>query len=561
MKTLLRNIVAVTALTSALLGWAEAPAGYYNSLNGKSGADLKTAVYNVAHNFTHPSTDADYASTYTGLSRTFQKTDYMPDSKRWWDMYGNIPLYGPSFSGLNREHSFPKSWWGGLTNVPAYIDLNHLYPSEAKANMAKSNYPLGTVDMNYTPSFNNGITKVGYPVSGQGGGAKYVFEPDDEFKGDFARTYFYMATIYQTGLKWKYTYMVNQNTYPTLNSWSVDLLLKWHRGDPVSEKETLRNDAVYKVQNNRNPFIDQPELAEYIWGNKKGNVYHVGSGGTSGVPTLTSPVQDMELEFGEVALGKSVQTKLFFKGTDLTAPLSMTVYTGDKDYFTIPSRQIAANLVTTDDGYWLPVTYTPTELGMHSSRLLINGGGIPGSLGVALRGECLPVPTLSACTALAATNVTDDSYTANWTSPTSEVVDYYVVTRTMYPKAGGVKTEVIEAEDNSVDIDDCAANNSETYSVKSARLGYYSPESNVVTVQLGGIEGVEVDQALVVMSFEGSLRILCSVPHTGLRVIDAAGRVIMALPAVSNNTDIELPTGVYFVVTDQCHRPVRAIVR
>ena len=63
--------------------------------------------------------------------------------------------------------------------------------------------------------------------SAKGGNAASVFEPDDEYKGDFARTYFYMATCYQN-LTWKYTYMVSQNDYPTLNNWSIDLLMQWH---------------------------------------------------------------------------------------------------------------------------------------------------------------------------------------------------------------------------------------------------------------------------------------------------------------------------------------------
>ena len=100
------------------------------------------------------------------------------------------------------------------------------------------------VDRNSTVSFDNGMSAVGYPMNGQGGGAAKVFEPDDEYKGDFARTYFYMVTCYQN-LTWAYKYMVNQNLYPTLNQWSIDLLMKWHRDDPVSQKEIDRNEAVY----------------------------------------------------------------------------------------------------------------------------------------------------------------------------------------------------------------------------------------------------------------------------------------------------------------------------
>ncbi|MDE6397159.1 MAG: endonuclease, partial [Muribaculaceae bacterium] len=319
MKFSLRHIIlSLVALTAPMLWTARAdiPAGYYTSLNGKTGADLKTAVHNLVRNFTQ-------VSSYSALPSYFMQTDVYPESRRWWDMYSDIPLYAPSFSGLNREHSFPKSWWGGLTNIPAYVDLNHLYPSEAAANMAKSNYPLGEVSTSQKPKFENGITTVGYPVAGQGGGAGFVFEPADEYKGDFARTYFYMATTYQD-LTWKYTYMVSQNTYPTLNTWSVNLLLKWHHADPVSEKETLRNEAVYKIQNNRNPFIDFPELADYIWGAKTGMPFDPSSGSEpAGDPNLITPVQDMALDFGEVAVGKSVTSRLWFNGESLTAPIEL----------------------------------------------------------------------------------------------------------------------------------------------------------------------------------------------------------------------------------------------
>ena len=172
--SLLRVAGLVAMLFASAFSFAEAPASYYSSLNGKKDAELKTAIYNIIHNFTR-------ISSYQDLPKYFQTTDVYPESRRWWDMYSDIPLYAPSFSGLNREHSFPKSWWGGSTDVGAYVDLNHLYPSEMKANTAKSNFPLGTVDMSSNVSFDNGICKVGYPVNGQGGGAQKVFEPDDEY--------------------------------------------------------------------------------------------------------------------------------------------------------------------------------------------------------------------------------------------------------------------------------------------------------------------------------------------------------------------------------------------
>jgi len=529
------------------------PTAYYSSLKGLKDSELKTAIFKLVRNFTQ-------VSSYNALPSYFQRTDVYPESNRWWDMYSDIPHYAPSFKGLNREHSFPKSWWGGLTTVPCYVDLNHLYPSEAEANMEKSNYPLGVVDPATTPKFSNGVTTVGYPSKGQGGGAAFVFEPDKEYKGDFARTYFYMVTAYQD-MTWKYKFMVSQNTYPTLNAWATELLLKWHREDPVSEKEHLRNDAVYLIQNNRNPFIDYPELAEYIWGDKKGLAFDPGASPTpSGTPNLITPVQDMSLDFGQVAIGQSITSKLFFKGEYLSAPLKVQIYRDNADMFSAAATSIPANYVNSNDGYWLNVTYTPSEIGSHSSRLLISGGGISGSRGIALIGQCLEVPTLSAPTATDPTDITESSYMANWTPAEGETVDYYIVTRSMYA-AGNVTAEELIAEENRLEITDFGNYDKEAYSVQSVRLGYRSPASNVIFVEHGGVSGITVDAPLAVYCFDGTLRIQCSSVHTGLRVIDATGRIVKYLPEATDNTDIPLTPGVYFVTSDQARTPLKAIVR
>ncbi|MDE5929628.1 MAG: endonuclease, partial [Muribaculaceae bacterium] len=461
--------------------------------------------------------------------------------------------------GLNREHSFPKSWWGGSTSVSAYVDLNHLYPSEARANQAKSNYPLGTVDRTSSIKFDNGITTVGYPVQGQGGGAGFVFEPDDEYKGDFARTYFYMVTCYQN-LTWSYTFMVNQNTYPTLNNWSANLLMKWHREDPVSEKETMRNEQVYQIQNNRNPFIDHPELAEYLWGNRVGEAFDPGTGGEpAGDPTLITPTQGMELEFGQVAIGKSATTRLYFRGENLKGAFDLVIIGDDKAQFSIPSNSIAASLVNAADGYWLNVTYTPTVLGTHEARLIVSEGGITGSRGVVLRGECLEAPVLTACTATAPTDITADSYVANWESPAGETVDYWVVTRTSYSGGSSVQEELL-AEDTSLLIEGFDKSDSESYSVQSVRLGYRSPMSNVVFVDHAGISGVRPDQPFTVQVFEGLVRVNMSSPQTGLRVYDVTGRQVLYIPEVYNNFEFELPAGTYVIVTDQCGTPAKVVI-
>lgn len=551
----------LAAVFCAVSAWGQAPQGYYNSLVGKKEGDLKTAVYQLIHNFTT-------VSSYQNLPKYFQHTDVYPESNRWWDMYSDIPLYAPSFSGLNREHSFPKSWWKVGEDVEyttAYVDLNHLYPSEAKANQAKSNYPLGTVSASVTPRFDNGIVKVGNPTTGQGGGSQMVFEPSDEYKGDFARTYFYMVTCYQD-LQWntKYTWMMGRDLYPTLKGWAIDLLLQWHRNDPVSDKETNRNNVVYSYQNNRNPFIDRPELAEYIWGNKKGEEYvDSDTSQPQGDPVLISPAQGTSLDFGEVAIGKSATSKLLIRGENIRNAVQVTVSKriGNGDMFSISVNSIAASLVNAADGYWLNVTYTPTTEGKHTGQLVISDYDNTGaSFGIEMIGECFPVPTITACTATDATDITAESYTANWTYPENEVIDYWVVNRTKYV-GSTITTEQIVAEAPGITIDGFNESDKESYTVQSYRLGYLSPESNVIFVDHLGITGIEAEHGLVLQGFTGIIRFLCSSVHTGVCIYDISGKMVRFLDSVSDNMDIEMPAGVYLITTDQTSRPLKVVVQ
>lgn len=544
--------LAVVAMAVPVKSFSAIPANYYNSIEGLAESDLKDALHKLIYNHTE-------VKSYSALPEYFRTTDRLPGTEYWWDMYSDmeVSMYITFGTYMNREHCFPKSWWGGSTSTPAYVDLFHLYPAEAAANQAKSNYPLGEV---VTSTFDNNVVKVGYATTGQGGGASKVFEPNEEYIGDFARTYFYVVTCYQN-LTWdsKYMYMVDRNTYPTLKPWAVDLLLKWHRADQVSQKEVDRNEAVYGFQGNRNPFIDHPELVEYIWGNKVGQKWHGGGSGPVGDPELTTPVQGMALDFEQIAVGKSETRHLAFLGSNLTGKLSIAVSGTDKAMFSIDTKTIDAALVNADGGYFLPVTYKPTSIGQHSARLIISDGGLTGSRGVALMGECLPVPSLTAPVALPASDITDESYVANWEVP-SEVVDYYIVTRTRYVN-GNSSSEEIMAEENYLVIDDFSGSVSESYNVRSVRLGYESPVSNEIFVYHAGVEGVEMDSPLGYAYWPGGLRIVCGETHYNLEVYDIAGHLVMTMPEVNNNDIIELPFGVYLITTDRNRTPLRVIVR
>lgn len=548
----LMAIVALAIVACPFNGYSEIPANYYKTINGLADKDLKNALHTLVYNHTE-------VKSYSALPEYFRTTDRFPGTDYWWDMYSDmqVSMYVTFGKYMNREHCFPKSWWGGLTNVPAYVDLFHLYPSEASANQAKSNYPLGEV---VTSTFDNGVVKVGYATTGQGGGSPKVFEPNEEYIGDFARTYFYVVTCYQN-LKWdtKYMYMLEQNTYPTLKPWAIDLLLKWHRADPVSEKEVNRNEAVYGFQGNRNPFIDHPELVEYIWGNRVGQKYQGGSSEPAGDPELTTPVQDMALDFEQIAIGKSETRRLGFMGSNLTGKLSLAITGTDRAMFSIDTKSIEAPLVNAEGGYFLPITYKPTSIGEHSARLIISDGGLTGSRGVALMGECLEVPTLTAPVALPASDITEESYMANWEEP-SEVVDYYIVTRTRYIN-GNSSSEEILAESNSLLIEDFETSASESYNVRSVRLGYESPVSNEIFVYHAGVDGVTMDAPLGYAYWPGGLRIVCGDTQYNLEVYDIAGRRVMTVPEVNDNDIIELPFGVYLITTDSCRTPLRVIIR
>lgn len=539
----------------ALSAWCAPPANYYKDLNGKTGAELKTAAHKIINPHTIPSS---YSTYYTNLRETFQKTDLYPDSRRWWDMYSDIPFYAPSFNGLNREHSFPKSWWGGAENVPPYVDLYHLYPSERAANTAKLNYPLGEVT---STTFDNGISKVGAPRAGLGGGASRVFEPDDEYKGDFARTYFYMVTCYQQ-MTWKYTYMTQNNTYPTMQPWAVNMLLEWAKNDPVSQKELDRNEAVYKIQNNRNPFIDFPMLADYIWGDKKGELFYTNLTPEEpvGDPVLLSPVDDMSLDFGDVAVGNTTSSLLNIRGENIKNQVSVVISGTDRAMFSASEMSINPEFVNTADGFQLKISYKPTSVGEHTAKLSIFDFDNSGKqVTVTLRGNALPVPTLTALTATAPTDVKSDSYVANWSVP-AETVDYYIVTRTRYVNGTSEVTELL-AEQNSLEINGFDTSDSESYSVQSVRLGYRSPMSNVIFVGHSGIAGVNDDNiTLEVVIDDNMLTFIGGAGQTNCCVYDVAGRLVRTIPVLAADTAVSLPAGVFFIVTDQHRRPVKVIV-
>ena len=247
------------------------PGDYYKFAQGTADSTLKNHIgYIICCGKRYR-----YGSGSKKTWDAFYYTDRDTNTNQVLDMYSNeVRYFNPekptaSVAGFDIEHMLPKSWWGGDVN-PAYCDLFHLVPGDYSANRSKSNHAPGIPS---DSTFNNGSFVTG---SGEAYGLTRVFCPADEYTGDFARAYFYITACYGDSLEWLSSgepavAMTNEG-WQEFRPWLRDLLLSWHRMDPVSEKELARAIEVNKIQGNRNPFIDYPELAEYIWGNQQGQI-------------------------------------------------------------------------------------------------------------------------------------------------------------------------------------------------------------------------------------------------------------------------------------------------
>ena len=256
-------------LLLSLVVLAQAPANYYNTATG-TGYTLKTQLKTI---ISTGAIDKGYGALWT----IYPTSDVRADGKVW-DMYSSCNLTfgsdqdtGSSGTSqcqrFNREHSFPKSWFDDAS--PMHNDAFHVVPADKYVNGIRGNFAYGIVgNANFT-SLNG--SKRGNNVA-PGSPNATVFEPADEFKGDFARIYFYMATRYQDAVVgWigndsDGDSMLNGTNTQVFSQWALDMLYAWHIADPVSTKEISRNNAIYGYQSNRNPFIDHPEYVLSIWG-------------------------------------------------------------------------------------------------------------------------------------------------------------------------------------------------------------------------------------------------------------------------------------------------------
>ena len=304
-----------TAVTLSAFNRPVTPAdslpAYYESIDGTSGKALIDAIQLVAK-LGYRTEDFRYDSVWLA----FKHTDIRSDGLIWEiysdcnfeyekDRTSNTSQTGDC-KGYNREHAMCQSWFSeydlqgvkmssSKKNSPG-SDIFHIYPASYGMNSRRGNRPYGEVQTAANTSGNGTLygtpitTKsvansvAGAYIEGKITQSTNVLEPADEYKGDIARSYF--GTMVKWAGEWAFnknelgniifdatidadTHYAPENNYG-FTDYGLALMLTWHRQDPVSQKEVDRNNGIQKTQGNRNPFIDYPYLAEYIWGERSG---------------------------------------------------------------------------------------------------------------------------------------------------------------------------------------------------------------------------------------------------------------------------------------------------
>lgn len=238
----------------ARMGAYAAPAGYYAKAEGLKGTALLASLNRIVA----PHSDLGYDRARDEM---FGQVDDVDADNVVIGVYTGKSVPGVSErrsamqrGNLNAEHTWPQS--KGAVGA-AKADLHHLFPSDADVNSKRSSFPFGEVtSVTWTAPDHAGAGDVSHLGSNAQGTT--VFEPRDCEKGNVARALLYFYTCYA----------INQSSRPSLENFNVELpvLLAWHAQDPVDEQERARNDAVYQVQGNRNPFIDRPEFVSEVGG-------------------------------------------------------------------------------------------------------------------------------------------------------------------------------------------------------------------------------------------------------------------------------------------------------
>jgi len=232
------------------------PLGYYNGTENLSGKQLKQALHQII--------DDHVDFSYNRAAAIINYTDSDPDNPEnvilfYLQESRNSDLYGEGGDNINREHVWAKSHgdFSGIRTMDS--DIHNLRPADASVNEARGNKDFDNVQPNGIN--HNEATQCWF--------TDYTWEPGPATKGQVARILFYMATRYEGGAPEIDLELVNKiNTFPLPEHGKLSTLVQWNNQYPPSDFERRRNERIFQIQQNRNPFVDNPDFVNLIWNEK-----------------------------------------------------------------------------------------------------------------------------------------------------------------------------------------------------------------------------------------------------------------------------------------------------
>ncbi len=339
------------------------PSTYYQEANGLSAEELKEALYQIISNhLVFP-----YTSSATDTWDIIQQSDQDPtehnnmilvytgrsQDKGYRDGSGNYSQYengnGTQSNSWNREHVWPKSHGFPDEDDNAYTDVHNLKPCDRSVNSSR-----GTKDFDFGGNQHNEASDCNTDSDS--------WEPPDYVKGDIARILFYMVIRYDPGFDHNNNtfdlelvdYTTPNNNDPILGKLSS--LIQWHNDDPVDDFEINRNEIIFGFQENRNPFIDHPNLVNYLWGDNYGVVWNENLGNS-------------DYEINDMKIFPNPSSGIINFGIDMTEEkIEIFTIMGEKvlDYLVNDSNRLELNL---QSGIYILRSFTKS--GLLNSKIII----------------------------------------------------------------------------------------------------------------------------------------------------------------------------------------------
>ena len=334
MRKLLLVLIAIASTTFAMAQQT----GYYNGTSGKDGDDLKAALHNIIKGHTPYS--------YYTTKHIFKQSDVDPDNPDnlilvYTGRSHDANDFGTGGDHINREHVWAKSHGSFTDWMPMYSDVHNLKPADASVNVDRSNKDFDNGGVQHSEA-----TECYYTDS--------TWEARDAVKGDIARIIFYMATRYEGDSGEADLEVVDwNNTYPYPEHGKLSTLLEWNLQDPPDEFERNRNNAIYSFQHNRNPFIDNPEFVQLIWGGETASLLSIDNVEVN--PAVVVAGLPVQVSATITNSAKSLSTATLSWGLSYEELTNEVVMTNSGDVFTaeIPGQEEGVTIyyqITAVDG-------------------------------------------------------------------------------------------------------------------------------------------------------------------------------------------------------------------